>query len=259
VVRLVGSNHAAIRQMAEAELAPIGFDRLWNSWPKMARSRRLAAGRALIKIDSRFHQKMAERLSHADPQIRQQGLTMIRELQQETYFEDQLVRLAGDAEDTIASAAVKSLGTLGDSERAACTVEKALQHPNDRVKSNAIEALEQMHKLGQVRDQLVAFAHSADNRSRATAIRALMQMPVVDALPALADMLREEDEKQRLSALWVVQRLGVVGLVYRLADLARRDPTQRVRRRAITVLRELAAAHAQSVPSTSQEKQRPAG
>lgn len=242
MTRLVGSNHEPVQRLAEQQLAPIGFDRLWIQWPRLARPNRLAAGRALIKIDSLFHHRLAERLYDASPEARLRALAMVRDLHHESYFEQALLELAADADARVASSAVKALAGIAHSHSAVAALEQALKHEDDRVRANAIEALEQVERLSEVRDMLAEIATGRGNRSRATAIKAMLDLPMSQATDALAEMLLDRDQRHRISALWVVERTGLAKLVHRVADLAKGDLEPGVRKRALKVIRQLAAA-----------------
>ncbi len=240
-VRLVGSNHAEVRAMAERQLAPVGFERLWRSWQRMTSDQRRVVGRALIKIDGRFHHRLAGRMHDATADLRLRALAIARTLGQETYFEQALLGLARDADARVASSAVKALAAIGESDAAAEALEQALDHADDRVRANAIEALEQLRRVGQVRQRLLAIASGRGNRSRANAIKAIMSATGEPAVEALSDMLTDTDARHRTSALWVTEQLRVLRLVDRVADVARTDPRHEVRRRALRVLRHMAA------------------
>ncbi len=246
MVRLVGSNHPRVQTLAEEQFAPVAFDRIWHGWDHLSDHTRLAAGRALIKIDGRFHHRLADRLHGEQVRHRLKALTIMRKLGQATYFEQSLLALAQDRDARVASSAVISLGGIDQSAHAVTMLIKSLHHTDDRVRSNAIEALEGMGQLESVRRQLFAIAGSRGNRSRATAIKSLMVMSKDKATDALADMLEDRDTRHRVSALWVVEQTGEVNVVKRVAEVAKQDPEPHVRRRAVNVIRKLAAAHEQT-------------
>ncbi len=241
MVRLVGSPHAGLRRLAERQLGPVGFDRYWSNWPGLSPSMRATAGRALMKIDPGFLRKLAERMASDAADQRLQAVMMCRALDQASYFEPHLVRLSRDADKRVASAAVKALGEIAESQPAAEALGAALNHEDDRVRANAIEALEQMKRTAAVRDRLEHIAGGRGNRSRATAIKALLELPLADAMPQLQRMLTDGDPTHRISALWVVERLGLLPLVQEVAELARHDVQPKVRRRALRLVRDIAA------------------
>jgi hypothetical protein len=56
-------------------------------------------------------------------------------------------------------------------------------------------------------------------------------------------MLADEENRHRVSALWVVEHLNLVSLLHEVADVARSDPARNVRQRALRVIRDMAAGH----------------
>ena len=242
VVQLMASEHAAIRDMAERQLGPVGFNRYWANWPAMTPATRLTAGRALMKIDPAFGRHLDRQLSAESSDDRLQAIMMVRHLQQVSYHEKSLLGLVNDIDPRVASAAVSALGRLGESNLAAAAVRSALRHADDRVRSNAVESLAMMKRTNEIQDDLTAMANGPGNRSRATAIRALMQLPASQAVDHLQRMLADEDEQHRLSGLWVVEHSGMASLIEWVAKLAKADTDARVRRRAGRVVRDIAAS-----------------
>jgi hypothetical protein len=242
-VRLVASPHEEIRQTAERELTRLGFWRLWQQWDQLQGATRKAAARALMKIDSKFHSHIAERMAAANPDERFRAVMMARELGDESFFEQPLIKLVRDKNERVASAAATALGTVRDSPKVAAELTEALKHPDDRVKSNAVESLEKLDCVEQAREQLVKLAHEGGNRSRATALRALLTLPASGSIKALDNMLGDADPRHRVSALWVVEQLGLLSVGRHVAELAGKDEDPRVRLRALRIFRMLAAAH----------------
>ncbi len=243
MVRLIGSAHAELRHIAERQLGPIGFDRFWRNWAHIAPGTRAAAGRALMKIDPNFGRQLAHRMNAENVDHRLRAIMIARELGQETFFEEQLLARAEDDDARVASAAVKALAPLGPTRRVVAVLKQALAHENDRVRSNAIESLQAMQQVDSLSQALVELTQGRGNRSRATAIKALLELPMAEALPELLRMLADDDAEHRVSALWVVERMGLLPVVNSVAQLAQQDPQPQVRRRAVRVVRDLAASH----------------
>lgn len=241
MIRLIGSAHESVRRLAEQRFGRVGFERWWSSWSGLSGAMRLAAGRALMKIEPQFLKKLSGKLSDADAQQRLQAIMVARQLDQVSYFEGQLVRLCEDRDNKVASAAIRAVGGLHDSVMAVEAIERALEHEDDRVRANAIEAMDQMHRLNTVSQKLERIARGRGNRSRATAIKALLELPLSQALPQLQRMLHDEQESHRTSALWVVEKLGLLAMLGDVADLARHDADQRIRQRALRMVREMAS------------------
>ncbi|MCG8616510.1 MAG: HEAT repeat domain-containing protein, partial [Desulfobacterales bacterium] len=239
MVRLIGSEHVEVRAVAEAHLAPLGFERLWNGWEGMTREQRERVGMALMKIDRRFLEKLDGKMAAGESGERVRGIQVVRHLGQETYFESRLVGLSEDGDERVAATAVRALGGMGASAAAEAALGRALSHRDDRVRSNAIEGLEALKRLGEHGEALERISRGDGHRSRATAIRALLSMPLSEGLPALVRMLDEGDERHRISALWVVERMELVGVLDRVATLAKGDGDSRVRSRAVRVIRDM--------------------
>ena len=242
LMRLVASPHEELRRMAELQLGPMGFERLWEQWDQMDDAGRTGAGRALMKLDAAFHRQLATRMADADSDCRFKAVMIARHLGQESHFDKTLIKLLRDPSDRVASAAAKALGASGDAA-VAPHLRAALSHADDRVRANAIEALEADGGAEQVlaaRQELMKVAAGRGNRSRANAIKALMQLPAVEAMPMLGRMLIDTDPRHRISALWVVERMTSVNLARQVAILAKLDDDPVVRRRALRVLRQLA-------------------
>lgn len=241
MVRLIGSPHDDVRGFAERHLAPLGFERFWANWPRMSKEQRTLAGRALMRIDQRFCAKLAEKMTAADSDDRHRAVQMARHLDQQTYFEKQLTAAVHDDDARVVASAVMGLSRLADSPDAEGAIRAALDHDDDRVRSNAVEALEQVNRLQPVVDKIGRLMSGRGNRSRATAIKALMAMPRDEAMPALRRMLEDGNEDHRVSALWVVEHQNVVPLLEVVGRLAKGDASQRVRRRAVRAIRAMAA------------------
>jgi HEAT repeat protein len=249
---LIDSPHDRVRRIAEQQVGRVGFDRLWRVWPRLDRGARRSAGLALLKIDRDFHRQLAHRMADRDPEVRFQAVMMARELDQETYFEHELGELVRDESTRVASAAVRGLGAIPDSTIAADVIERALEHPDDRVRANAVEAIERLDRLSHVRGELQRLSEGRGNRSRANAIKAMMTLPMGEALDALRSMLADEDPRHRVSALWVVDQLGLPDVAQRLVEMSRDDRDADVRRRALRVARRLADRYGEegSLPYT---------
>ncbi len=245
--QLVNGPHERVRHLAGRHLAPLGFDRLWQRWPQLTRPQRLAAGRALIKLDPRFHESIGRRLASPDPQAVVRGLSIIADLNQGAFFDAALLQLSRHADRRIASTAVRALGSA-ESPQARAALEAALRDADARVRANAVEALQQIHSTQHVR-QLVEMAQRDDNRPRANAIKALLDMRAGDALAALTQMLADARAKHRRSALWLVETMGVVEVARHVAELAVADPEPAIKQRAQRVMHELIdALHPPAAP-----------
>lgn len=240
MLRLVASEHASVRRIVERHIAPIGFERLWQNWGRLSEEDQVKAGRALVRIDPGFGRKLWQKLRAGEAGSRLQAVMMVRQLEQVSYYEAELRSLTRDADERVASAAVKALGESRGSGNSEAAVAAALVHRDDRVRANAVEALTQLDRVGAYSGQLLALSEEAGNRSRATAIKALLEAPMSEAVPKLRRMLCDGDERHRSSALWVVEKLGLGGVLKEVAARAKVDEVGRVRQRALRVLRSIA-------------------
>ncbi|WP_432800359.1 HEAT repeat domain-containing protein [Poriferisphaera sp. WC338] len=234
---LVNSEHEQIRTLAGKHLAPLGFKRLWDQWENMAQDKRMAAGRALLKISLNFHHELSEKLSERDVNSRLRAVSMIDVLNQGEFFEKQLVQLTYHMDERVRATAVKALGE-GQSREAIRAIEQALSSENDRVRANAIEAIA-AYQTDTVVEKLRDLAADDGNRARANAIGVLMQHDPDGAMGELKKMLNDPRKAHRTSALWLVETLGLVQASRDVAELSISDPDAKVKNRADRVIQEL--------------------
>jgi len=247
LAQLVNSPHPQVQRIAGKRLVPVAFSRLWDSWHRLDPNQRLAAGRALIKIDPTFHTVLGDKLSMSDTPTKLRALSIIGELNQGLLFQDAILRLCRDRDPHIVSAAVKALGTAEPS-RAAPAIQTALDHEDDRVRANAVEALARLDSARHI-DRLSEMTHEGEgNRARANAIQALMQMRAQDALHALSRMLTDPRPRHRTSALWLVESMGITEVARDVAEMAISEPDPQVRQRAERVILQVIDQMSQPLP-----------
>ena len=235
--RLINSPHPRVAQLARQKLAPLGFDRLWRGWAHMSLDKKLALGRALIKMEGAFRNQLRGKLTSSSPSDQLRAMSMVHVLHQGDWFEPVLLRLMGHSDQKRASAAARALGTA-QSPRAVEALEAGLSHRDSRVRANAVEALAQLKSVRHVKT-LFRMAQDEDGRPRANAIRALMEMNVGDALSALTTMLHDTQPTQRASALWVVETMGLLRVARDVAEMSISDPDGHVQNSADRVIRGL--------------------
>ena len=119
-------------------------------------------------------------------------------------------------------------------------IDRVLNDPDERVRANAIEVIDQRHDP-QYLPLLSRIARSHHNRERANAIKALHAMRVGTAAPQLIAMLRDPRPEHRISALWALRQVGLWQMLREVARLAKTDSDTRVRRYALGVIRTIAA------------------
>lgn len=234
---LVNSRHAAIRKVAAKRLAPLGFERFWNAWPKLDPKRRVAAGRALIKIDEDFHRHLGARLAMRDPDARLRALVIIATLNQGVFFEELLLELCTSEDHRIVASAVKALSGC-TSEAAHQALQIAMDHEDTRIRANALEALSHTQASANL-DKLIQMSQDPAQRPRANAIKALLELRAKDALPSLARMLSDKRSHHRISALWLIDELGILQLARIVAEMSLSDDNPDVKKRAGQVIQHL--------------------
>ena len=234
---LVNSRHPTIRQVAARRLAPMGFAKLWDAWPKLSIDRRIAAGRALIKIDPDLHRHLATKLASRDPVNRLRALGIIATLNQGSYFEEALLDLCASHDTRIVASAIKALGGC-TSDPAREVLALALDHDDPRIRANAVEAMSQTDAADHA-DRLMQMSAEDAQRPRANAIKALLEMRAQQALPALTRMLHDPRADHRVSALWLIDEMGLMQLAKQVAELSITDGDNRVKQRAGQVIQHL--------------------
>jgi len=234
---LVNSRHPTIRQVASKRLAPLGFERYWNAWPKLDPKRRVAAGRALIKIDPEFHRHLANRLASREPETRLRALVIIATLNQGVFFEEVLLELCASPDPRMVASAIKALAGC-TSPAAQKTIELAIDHDDTRIRANAIEALSHTQAAANL-DKIIAMANDHAQRPRANAIRALLELRARDAMPSLTRMLHDQRAGHRISALWLIDELGILQLARLVAEMSLSDEDSQVKKRAGQVIQHL--------------------
>ncbi|MFI4861391.1 MAG: HEAT repeat domain-containing protein [Phycisphaerales bacterium JB063] len=237
LANLVNSKHPQIRAVASRHLAPLGFDRLWQAWPKLDPKRRLSAGRALIKIDPDFHRHLGTRLGSQEPAIRLRALGIVAMLGQGGFFEPAMLELAGSDDPRIVASAIRALGDC-TSEQSKRVLELALEHDDARIRANAVEAIAKSDASRHL-SALIALADDDQQRPRANAIKALLELSARDALPALTKMLSDLRPEHRVSALWLIDELGLLQLARQVAEMSITDDDARVKQRAGHVIQHL--------------------
>ncbi len=247
LAQLVNSPHGQVQRIAGRRLVPVAFPRLWDSWGKLDHAQRIGAGKALIKIDPGFHTALQDKLYLPDTKAKLKALSIIGELNQGLLLQDAILRLCHDRDPHVVSAAVKALGTA-EPDRARTVIESALNHEDDRVRANAVEALARLDASKHV-DQITQMTGEGEsNRARANAIQALMQMRAGDALQALSRMLADPRPEHRTSALWLVESMGIVEVAREVAEMSISEPNTDLRQRAEHVILQVIDQMSQPLP-----------
>lgn len=251
---LARSPHVLVRETARAEL-----DRLdmFAGTP----AGRVTARRQFERDPVGFVRQTRAALE--DPAAVLPALMLVRALGLSSRFEMDLVDLATTAPDDRARAtAVAALGTL-PGETARRIVRASLHAPDQRVRSNAVEAVTDPDST------LLEFKDDPGHRVRASAVRRLLgegRHPGdlgghsgvrESAAESLARMIADDRAEHRLSGAWAAERVLLPerraafgpawrSVVRRVVDAAAHDTDERVRLRAGRCLRRIETAHAGS-------------
>lgn len=242
------SPHEEIRAIARAEHAPL------DPWNAAFEGSRLTTRRLLRADRAGFIAELRRRLASADHAARHAALAIARVLSLESHLELELLALLSEqAEATpqlaaLQASAVAALGRI-QSPSAAGAIRLCLDHPIDRIRANAVEALLKQSLRAEPLARTSAERHLSDphHRVRANAIRGLLASPRdhPEAAAALSAMLADDRPLHRLAGLWAAERLltgpadpNPAGrrwnqLSTRVADLARAEPEPPVRARAV--------------------------
>jgi hypothetical protein len=247
LIRLVNSGNREMRELASHYLAGVGFDKLWQGWPFMPADKRLAVGRALIKIDPLFHAHLTKKLLSSVRNDRLRAMAIIHGLNQGFLFEPGLIAMTKDQDKLIVSAAVRALGSV-ESREALRTLETTLGHFDSRVRANTIESLHQLRATGHV-PRLIAMADQEENRPRANAIHTLLELKTGRPLDSLGQMLHDDRPAQRSSALWVVEKQGLVELAHPVAEISIADPDGAIRKRAGSIIHHMIESMVEPSPA----------
>jgi HEAT repeat protein len=134
---------------------------------------------------------------------------------------------------TIASAlsALKVVGTPEDLEEA----RRFLVHRNDRVRANAVEAVERLGTHDDILGQLAPMANDRDNRVRGNVLKALAPIEPESVLPHVEYLLSSPDDETRATALYVISALEG-SAAEPLLTRAIEDPAVSIRRKAVPLL-----------------------
>lgn len=164
-------------------------------------------------------------------------LQLVERLRLHAAFEKEILALCEDDDRRLAATAVRASRHVR-SDRRAPIIRAALLTSDDRIRANAVEAIVGVdRRTWKDRTRMLdLLTQDSDNRTRANALRILLDDRSPHAAPALKRMLQDSRPRHRISALWAVassRALGASALVRRLAD---EDPIPIIRARAAAVL-----------------------
>ncbi len=236
----IGSDSASLRAMADEQISEFGFEHYWHDFDMMSEDDRQALGKALLQAGVDVLPSLRTKLASNRPADRLRALQVIGTLDIARHLEEDIYRIAYDP-DHYVRASVTSLLSELPGPTAERILLNALNDQDDRVQANAIESLESL-RLADHSEQVREHLRSGDNRVRANAVKALLSVQSREAGVILLEMLQDADPNRRASALWVVEALKLMTLAARVLRLAKFDPDDAVRRRALRAVNVLNAA-----------------
>jgi HEAT repeat protein len=231
---LMSDAPASIRKIISRAIGQASFESYWAKFDTMDPTRRKSAGTAMMKLLPDAVHRLARKLSTGTIDERIKGMQMLAELDLILSQRQHLLPLCSHPNSKVRSKAVTLLGNLGV-PAVDVLIEKAAADADDRVRANAVEAMEQRGSTRFV-PILIDRAKSGHNCERANAIKALHSMKVGVAGPQLMEMLKDNRPEHRMSGLWLLRRIGWWRLLQEVAAIARQDDNIRVRRYALGVL-----------------------
>ncbi len=239
LLQLMTAAPESVRRVISRSIGQAGFEQYWQRFDRLDRETRRQAGRAMLKILPDAASRLARRLASGPVEQRLKAMQMAQELQLVASMRQTLLELTQHPNAKVRSKAVTMLGEL-PGPAPDSLLERVLNDADARVRSNAIEVLESRHREDFL-PLLAQRARSANNRERANAIKAMNKMRVGVANTQLAVMLRDQRSEHRISALWTLRKIGWWRLLHEVGRLAKEDGNLRVRRYALSVLRDVAA------------------
>ena len=191
----------------------------------------------MLKILPDALQRLSRRLVGGPIEQCVKAMQVIQELGLADQLRSVLVPMCAHPNPRVRSKAVMVLGEVPAASEV--LLEKVINDNDPRVRANAIEVLESRLQEAYV-PLLAERARSSHNRERANAIKALGKMKVGTAVGQLMNMMRDQRSEHRISALWALRQIGWWQLLGEVGRLAKEDDNLRVRRYALTILRNVA-------------------
>ncbi len=235
LVPLINSPYAEVRHKVSRALSRQSFGRFLKRFDSLDPATRELAGRAISKIDESMVDRLADELQSMDSTRRLKALQVLEIVGKEKEVEKHLYDLFRDQDRKIRATVIKTIGLLGTVESMKILLQ-ALSDPDRRIRANAIEAFED---IGNPRfcEILLPFLNDPDNRVRGNACKALWLLGRRDDVNrALDAMLGAGDELMRLSGVWAVIEIEHPETAEILGELARDDPSEKVRAKALEAL-----------------------
>jgi len=209
MVKLLTCEHKRVRRLARNYLRNMAFESYWNNFDRLSRAHQIAAGRAIFKIDPAAGRRWREKAYHASSQQRLQAVQMARILDMTKQSSALMRKLADDPDQKVRSCAVAGLGELKlPSVESENCLWKALKDTDNRVRANAIEAL-QRRGVRAAAKCFELLAADENNRVRANAVKALLIWKVSSSRQAIRQMMADPRPRHRRSARWVARQMSI--------------------------------------------------
>jgi HEAT repeat protein len=164
-------------------------------------------------------QKEKGLLFSEDSQVRLQEIHRIVRDQDQSAYKDLEERLVIEEDNYVKASLILALGQVGQ-ESALPVIRTFLTDSIPRLRANAVEALTGFGKKEYLVNVLLLLDDS-NNRARANAIIALKDMPYVNVLEPLHNMVCSKELLNRQSAFYAITEIGTLGAFKLLEDLAR--------------------------------------
>jgi hypothetical protein len=212
------------------------FTQFLNTFDRLDEATKLLAVQTLKRLDPQHLERIQQELASLEPEHRLKAVKMVVTFHREEELEETLLKLARDPDQRVRATVARTLGILED-EPAIRALLQTVTDIDRRVVANSVEAIEaagRQELLGLVR----IFADHPNNRIRANAVKALWNMGDRRGRGLLEEMLADDDEMMRLSASWLLGEIDYPARMELLRKLARTDPSERVRSKALSILGE---------------------
>ncbi len=206
------SPHARLREIARKYYQKIAFNSFWRNYYKLTHQERIAAGRAVMKLDPQSPSRWRQLAMSGNPETRLQAVLMARELGQGCYCLDVFERLLHDSDSRVRSCAIAGIGEIRQLKRKKVEehLVRALDDPDWRVKANAVEALEKRDRED-LAAEVAVHMYSPNSRLRANAIKAMLNWRAESARRAVEEMLVDPRPDHRRSAGWLLGKFADSG------------------------------------------------
>ncbi len=177
---------------------------------------------------------LADRLSSESYESRLSAVLEISNKNDET-FKDQLITMLGVEEHPFVKAAIVSALKLFITKEEADILSPFLTDPDNRVRSNTIEALEYL-KVEEAIPSLFSALEDRDNRIRSVAAKALQSFGEEKVFTELKKMLESDEEWMKGSAIYALSHIQAGEAITMLIEAAKTGTHNETRLKAIIAL-----------------------